>query len=127
MVGLGSYMALVALWVTISALRRREIPQNRTLLKAIILAGPMGFLAIEAGWVVTEVGRQPWIISGVLRTAEAVTPMPGLVVPFTLITLLYLFLGAIVAWMLYSQIIRSPMTRDWSRVYSPGPKVEVKR
>jgi cytochrome d ubiquinol oxidase subunit I len=126
MVGLGSYMALVALWVTITALRRRDVPQNRLLLKAIILAGPMGFLAIEAGWVVTEVGRQPWIISGVLRTAEAVTPMPGLVVPFTLITLLYLFLGAIVGWMLYSQIIRSPVTRDWSRLYSPGPKVEVK-
>jgi cytochrome d ubiquinol oxidase subunit I len=39
-----------------TAIRRREIPQNRTLLKAIVLAGPMGFLAIEAGWVVTEVG-----------------------------------------------------------------------
>jgi cytochrome d ubiquinol oxidase subunit I len=126
MVGLGSYMALLALWVAITALRRREIPQNRTLLKAIILAGPMGFLAIEAGWVVTEVGRQPWIITGVLRTAEAVTPMPGLVVPFTLITLLYLFLGTIVAWMLYSQIIRSPVKRDWSRSYTPGPKSEVK-
>ena len=52
--------------------------------------------------------------------------MPCLVVPFTLITLLYLFLGTIVAWMLYSQIIRSPVTRDWSRSYTPGPKVEVK-
>jgi len=126
MVGLGSYMALLALWVAITALRRQEASQNRTLLKAIILAGPMGFLAIEAGWVVTEVGRQPWIITGVLRTAEAVTPMPGLIVTFTLITLLYLFLGAIVAWMLYSQIIRSPVTRDWSRTYTPGPKIEVK-
>jgi cytochrome d ubiquinol oxidase subunit I len=126
MVGLGSYMALLALWVAITALRRREISQNRTLLKAIMLAGPMGFLAIEAGWVVTEVGRQPWIITGVLKTAEAVTPMPGLIVTFTLITLLYLFLGSIVAWMLYSQIIRSPVTRDWSRTYTPGPKIEVK-
>jgi cytochrome bd ubiquinol oxidase subunit I len=126
MVGLGSYMALLALWVAITALRRREISQNRTLLKAIMLAGPMGFLAIEAGWVVTEVGRQPWIITGVLKTAEAVTPMPGLIVTFTLITLLYLFLGSIVAWMLYSQIIRSPVTRDWSRTYAPGPKIEVK-
>ncbi len=41
----------------------------------------MGFIAIEAGWTVTEVGRQPWIIYGVLRTADAVTPMPGLIVP----------------------------------------------
>jgi cytochrome d ubiquinol oxidase subunit I len=125
MVALGSYMALVALWVTITAMRRRDIPHNRTLLKAIVLAGPMGFIAIEAGWVVTEVGRQPWIISGVLRTAEAVTPMPGLIVPFTLFTLLYLFLGALVGWMLYSQIIRSPVSRDWSRRYTPGPKAEA--
>ena len=64
--------------------------------------------------------------AGVLKTAEAVTPMPGLIVTFTLITLLYLFLGSIVAWMLYSQIIRSPVTRDWSRTYTPGPKIEVK-
>jgi cytochrome d ubiquinol oxidase subunit I len=42
-----------------------------------VLASPLGLLAIEAGWTVTEVGRQPWIIQGVLRTAEAVTPMPG--------------------------------------------------
>ena len=42
----------------------------------------MGFIAIEAGWTVTEVGRQPWIVYGVLRTADAVTPMPGLIVPF---------------------------------------------
>ena len=56
----------------------------------------MGFIATEAGWVVTEVGRQPWIIQGVLRTADAVTPMPGLIVPFIGFTLLYLCLGA--AW-----------------------------
>ena len=79
----------------------------------------MGFIAIEAGWTVTEVGRQPWIIYGVLRTADAVTPMPGLVVPFILFTLLYCFLGVIVAWLLYRQIIRSPKATEWTRVYSP--------
>jgi cytochrome d ubiquinol oxidase subunit I len=79
----------------------------------------MGFIAIEAGWTVTEVGRQPWIIYGVLRTADAVTPMPGLVVPFVLFTLLYCFLGVIVAWLLYRQIIRSPKATEWTRVYSP--------
>jgi cytochrome d ubiquinol oxidase subunit I len=79
----------------------------------------MGFIAIEAGWTVTEVGRQPWIIQGVLRTADAVTPMPGLIVPFLLFTLLYFFLGVIVAWLLYRQIIRSPKSSEWSRVYVP--------
>ena len=69
----------------------------------------MGFLAIEAGWVVTEVGRQPWIIFGVLRTADAVTPMPGLVVPFVTFTLLYVMLGEIVVTLQYRQIVRAPL------------------
>jgi cytochrome d ubiquinol oxidase subunit I len=69
---------------------------------------------------VTEVGRQPWIIYGVLRTADAVTPMPGLIVPFLLFTALYCFLGAIVIWLLYRQIVRSPKTTEWTRVYSPA-------
>ena len=68
----------------------------------------MGFIATEAGWVVTEVGRQPWIIQGIMRTADAVTPMPGLVVPFVTFTLLYLMLAAAVIWILFRQIVRSP-------------------
>ena len=63
----------------------------------------------------TEVGRQPWIIYGVLRTADAVTPMPGLIVPFLLFTLLYLFLGVVVAWLLYRQIVREPADDEWRR------------
>jgi cytochrome d ubiquinol oxidase subunit I len=119
MVALGTYLALVSLWVAWLALRRRDVCSNRLLLRAIALAAPMGFIAIEAGWTVTEVGRQPWIIQGVLRTADAVTPMPGLVVPFLLFTLLYCFLGVIVVWLLYRQIIRSPKSTEWSRVYTP--------
>jgi cytochrome d ubiquinol oxidase subunit I len=119
MVALGSYLAIVALWVAWVAFRRRDIAAHRRLLQAIALAGPMGFIAIEAGWTVTEAGRQPWIIYGVLRTADAVTPMPGLIVPFLLFTLLYCFLGIIVVWLLYRQIIRSPSATDWTRVYVP--------
>src|SRR5919112_1991563 len=80
MVGLGTYLALVSLWMGATWLRRRDVAASRWRLRAIALGGPMGFIAIEAGWTVTEVGRQPWIIQGVLRTADAVTPMPGLVV-----------------------------------------------
>jgi cytochrome d ubiquinol oxidase subunit I len=120
MVALGTYLALVGLWVAWTAWRRRDIASNRRLLQAIALAGPMGFIAVEAGWTVTEVGRQPWIIRGVMKTSEAVTPMPGLVVPFTFFTLLYLFLGAVVVWLLYSQIVRSPGQREWTRLYRPG-------
>jgi cytochrome bd ubiquinol oxidase subunit I len=120
MVALGTYMALLSLWVGWRALRRKDPTSSRLLLRAIALAAPMGFIAIEAGWTVTEVGRQPWIIHGVLRTADAVTPMPGLVVPFLLFTLLYCFLGVIVVWLLYRQIIRSPKATEWSRTYTPG-------
>jgi len=64
--------------------------------------------AIEAGWVVTEVGRQPWIIQGVMRTAEAVTPMPGLVVPLVTFSAVYLLLAATVIILLHLLVATSP-------------------
>ena len=67
----------------------------------------MGFIATEAGWIVTELGRQPWIVYGVVRTSEAVTPMPGLIVPFLAFTLLYVLLGIVVAVLLHGQIVES--------------------
>lgn len=125
MVVLGSYLALVALWAGWLAWRGADLAHQRGLLRAIALATPLGFIAVEAGWMVTELGRQPWVIYGVLRTRDAVTPMPGLVVPFVVFTLLYCFLGGIVTWLLYRQIIHSPVTaegRGFCRpVGSPGP------
>jgi len=112
MVGLGSFMALVsaaALWLM---WRQRELTRHRWLLRALVLAAPMGFICTEAGWVVTEVGRQPWVIYGLMRTAEAVTPMPGLIVPFLVFTSLYAVLGVVVAWLLYQQVLRSPQTAE---------------
>jgi len=120
MVGLGTFMALVGVWAGTLAFRRRDLCASTWFLRALALAAPMGFIAIEAGWTVTEVGRQPWIVYGVLRTADAVTPMPGLIVPFLGFTALYCFLGAMVAWLLYRQIIRSPRPTEWSRVYAPA-------
>jgi cytochrome d ubiquinol oxidase subunit I len=117
MVALGSYMAIVALWVAWLAWRGADLAHNRWLLRAIAAATPMGFIAVEAGWMVTELGRQPWVIYGVLKTADAVTPMPGLIVPFLTFTLLYCFLGVIVVWLLYRQIIRSPAVPEWRGFY----------
>ena len=105
MVGLGSALALVALWTAWSAWRRREMHEQRMLLRALVLVAPFGFLATEAGWIVTEVGRQPWVVQGLMRTSAAVTPMPGLVVPMLLFILLYLGLGAIVV-MLIASLVR---------------------
>src|SRR6266704_3540602 len=117
MVGLGSYMALVALWAGGRAWRRADLAHNRWLMRAIALATPAGFIAIEAGWMVTELGRQPWVIYGVMKTRDAVTPMPGLIVPFLTFTLLYCFLGVIVGWLLYRQILRSPDVPEWRGLY----------
>jgi cytochrome bd ubiquinol oxidase subunit I len=112
MVGLGTLLAAIGLWAVWDVWRQRELAQARWLLRALSLATPFGFICVEAGWTVTEVGRQPWIVTGILRTADAVTPMPGLIVPFLTFTALYLFLGVIVAWLLYQQVIRSPHPVD---------------
>src|SRR6266550_788984 len=114
MVALGTYMAVVALWAGAVVWGKgkgeggRVLAEHRRLMQAIALATPMGFVATEAGWMATELGRQPWVIYGVLRTRDVVTPMPGLVVPLVVFTLLYCFLGVIVARLLYRQIVRSP-------------------
>lgn len=93
-------LVAVAAW---SWIRRRRLPLSTRYLKAAVLASPLGFIAIEAGWIVTEVGRQPWIIYQIMRTEEAVTPMPGLVVPFTTFTLVYVLLSVIVVFLLRRQ------------------------
>ena len=108
MVGLGSLMAGIALWGAFLWWRQRALPDSKWFLRSLVVAAPAGMLAIEAGWTVTEAGRQPWIIYGIMRTSAAVTPMPGLVVPFLVFTLLYLFLALVVAWLLFRQVARSP-------------------
>lgn len=120
MVGLGTAMALVSLWAVWIRWRRHELSLQRNFLRAVVLVAPMGFLAIEAGWVVTEVGRQPWIVYNIFRTADAVTPMPGLVYPFAVFTAIYLFLAFVVVWLLYRQIIHSPTPADLD-VGTPPP------
>ena len=83
-------------------IRRGHHCRPRWLLRALAIVAPFGFIATEAGWTVTEVGRQPWVVQGSLRTADAVTPMPGLIVPMLLFTVLYLGLGAIVVVLMRS-------------------------
>ncbi|HEX6589657.1 MAG TPA: cytochrome ubiquinol oxidase subunit I [Longimicrobiales bacterium] len=111
MVACGMALLALAAFAGIHALRRRSIPTQRRFLQLLVLAAPLGFIAIEAGWTVTEVGRQPWIIYGIMRTAEAVTPMPGLVVPFTVFTLLYVLLSVVVAVVIRRQV-RATRARD---------------
>jgi cytochrome bd ubiquinol oxidase subunit I len=103
MVGCGMVMAAMAVWGG-WRLWKGHIEEDRRLLFALIASAPLGFIALEAGWVVTEVGRQPWIIDHVMRTSDAVTPMPGLWIPMTMFTFLYLMLAAVVWWAIWRHI-----------------------
>jgi len=106
MVGSASVMLAVLAWVGALRLKQGRPLENRLALRALVAAGPLGFVALESGWVVTEVGRQPWIIYGVMRTEEAVTPMHGLIIPFTMFSILYVFLGIIVVFLLRQQFLK---------------------
>jgi len=111
MVGAGTTMALVALAVLAWTIRRRRLPDGRRWLWVLALTAPLGFVCLEAGWLVTEWGRQPWIVRGFMRTAEAVTPFPYKAAPFWLFTIVYLLLGVAVVFLLARQIAgadRSP-------------------
>ncbi len=104
MVGLGMAMVLIALLYFLALYKKKQWLKSRWLLKLFVIATPMGFIALEAGWTVTEVGRQPWIINGVMRTSDAVTPMPGIAYSFYLFTAVYISLAIIVSLLLYRQI-----------------------
>jgi len=104
MIVLGMFMAFVALLYLVARWWRNSWLDQRWLLRLFVISTPLGFLAVEAGWVVTEVGRQPWIIYGVMRTADAVTPMPGIAYSFYLFSAVFASLAAIVAFLLYRQI-----------------------
>ena len=87
--------------------KHKSLPTQHWYLRLITCCAPLGFIAIEAGWTVTEVGRQPWIVYNYMRTADAVTPMPNLIVPFIGFTVLYIFLSIIVVILLRRQIFLS--------------------
>ena len=108
MVAAGVAMVVVSLWGAWLGWRRYSLISSALFLRVLIATAPLGFIAIEAGWIVTEVGRQPWIIYGVMRTTEAVTPMPGLAVPLIGFTLLYIFLAVLVLRLLIRQLASSP-------------------
>lgn len=101
MVGSGTALMLLSAWFWGVYLRRRAtLLDQRFLLRAVLLASPLGFVGLEAGWFVTEAGRQPWVIQGVLRTHDAVTPATGVPGLFIAFTLLYGLLGGTVIYLL---------------------------
>jgi len=106
MVGLGGLLALAGLFWLLLRLRGRD-PGPR-FLRALVCLSPAGFLALEAGWLVTEWGRQPFTVRGVLRTADSVTPVTHLFAPMMAFGVLYAFLAFMVALLLWRQIAHAP-------------------
>jgi cytochrome d ubiquinol oxidase subunit I len=120
MVGLGFAMVGMALWAGLLLWRRRTIFNSKLFLLALVATAPFGLIAVEAGWIVTEVGRQPWIIYRVMLTAQAVTPMPGLIGTFSMFTVLYFILAGTVVYMMWRQVLSSPTTEELAAAAAAG-------
>ena len=94
MVGIGFALLALALWFAVLWWRRRAVPQNRWFLRAVAVSGALTVVALEAGWIVTEVGRQPWTVVGYLLTREAVTTAGNVWLFFGATLALYAVVGA---------------------------------
>ncbi|WP_433243737.1 cytochrome ubiquinol oxidase subunit I [Streptosporangium sp. CA-135522] len=100
MVGMGFFLLLLGLWYATAWWRRRDLPRSRWFLRLAAVSGVAAVVALEAGWVVTEVGRQPWVVYGKLRTFDAVNPVPGLWAGFVLVSLVYVVLTVATVYVL---------------------------
>jgi cytochrome d ubiquinol oxidase subunit I len=108
MVGIGSGLALLAVVYLGVWLRLRRLPRSKWFYRALVVAGPASVVALIAGWMTTEVGRQPWIVYGVMRTEDAVTGAGGIPVGYGTLALVYLLLAVAVAWIL-RRLARAPL------------------
>src|SRR5436190_80059 len=107
MVGFGILIGLAAALFWLLCIRRRRIPMWRPLLWLIVVSGPASVVAMEAGWFVTEFGRQPWIVYGILRTSEAATTAPALGPTFLVFFAIYIGLALTTARLLLLQARRN--------------------
>jgi cytochrome bd ubiquinol oxidase subunit I len=108
MVGIGTLLALLGVGFLFVRLRRKRLPESVWFYRAVVLAGPLAVLALIAGWVTTEVGRQPWVVYRVMPTGEAVTGASGIPVGYATLAVVYLLLACGVAWVL-RRLSRAPL------------------
>jgi cytochrome bd ubiquinol oxidase subunit I len=118
MVGIGTGLVLLGIWYWLRRRRNGPGPEDRFTLMALTAAGPLAFLANELGWLVSEFGRQPWVVYGVFRTANAITTAQGLGATFAGFTVLCLVLSAVTVWGVRRVSTGSPEPL-------PGPIVSV--
>jgi cytochrome d ubiquinol oxidase subunit I len=100
MVGIGTLLALLGVVFLAVRVRRRRLPESRWFYRALVLAGPLSLVALIAGWVTTEVGRQPWVVYEVMLTRQAVTGASGIPVGYATLVAVYLLLAGAVVWVL---------------------------
>jgi cytochrome bd ubiquinol oxidase subunit I len=108
MVGIGTLLALLGVVFVTVWLRKRRLPRSVWFYRSVVLAGPLSLVALICGWVTTEVGRQPWIVYGVMRTSDAVTGAGGIPIGYVTLALVYLALIAAVVWIL-RRLARAPL------------------
>jgi cytochrome d ubiquinol oxidase subunit I len=108
MVGIGTLLAILGIGYVIARARRKRLPTSPWFYRAVIVAGPASVVALIAGWIVTEVGRQPWVVYGVMRTSQAVTNAGGIPVGYGTLVIVYVGLIAAVVWIL-SRLARAPL------------------
>jgi cytochrome bd ubiquinol oxidase subunit I len=108
MVGIGTLLALFSATFLFVRFRRGRLPESTWFYRALVTAGPLSVVALIAGWVVTEAGRQPWVVYGVMRTSQAVTGAGGVPVGYSTLATVYLALALAVAWVL-TRLYRAPL------------------
>ncbi|HEY2260402.1 MAG TPA: cytochrome ubiquinol oxidase subunit I [Solirubrobacteraceae bacterium] len=108
MVGIGTMLALLGLFYLVVRIRRRRLPTSVWFYRAVVLAGPAATAALIAGWVTTEVGRQPWVVYNVMPTADAVTGAGGIPIGYGTLVVTYVALAGAVFWIL-RRLARAPL------------------
>lgn len=104
MVAIGFFLMFLGIIFLAGSFKWKHWLEKKWWLMLLAIATPLGYIAIEAGWIVTEVGRQPWIIYGIMKTRDSLTPMPGIQYTFYIITAVYIMLTFIVVWLFSRQI-----------------------
>ncbi|WP_291053540.1 MULTISPECIES: cytochrome ubiquinol oxidase subunit I [unclassified Empedobacter] len=104
MITFGMLMMGIAVIYLIAQFFKKDWRTKRWFYKLFMIATPFGYIALEAGWTVTEVGRQPWIIYGIMRTVDSITPMPGIQYSFYIFTFVFITLSIILVFLMNRQI-----------------------
>ena len=121
MVGICSAMILLGLWLGLAWWRKRDIPTTPWFLRAVAISGVAGIVALECGWIVTEVGRQPWIVYQVMRTKDAVTDASGVPITLGVVFVVYAALGTATIVVLRTMARRWREADDVEVPYGPRP------